>query len=239
MFAFLFTPLHVHAGVEVDIADEETPVFAFFRMAQRYPDFDYWAENSPKMIYATDEFERADIKLREKTRLKWGFGVYNEHKDMLKVRAPIVIRVGDGNAGAQTLHFEIKNMADQSTPFFPFSYGKEAIALLPMGLSRFNGFVMNEHGRTRVEKHMGDDPQMDAYLLLRIRPLKADMTKPVVVGNTNFWMLTGDIAYLAFEVDASKDDEAKDKEESVRLLEYTAPWYMSESEKDLIDLLQR
>ena len=230
-FLFCFFMLSVmifpaHAVVDVSIGDDEKPIFAYFRLIERLPDFEYWVKNSSRYIKSTTEQSRDFAYDSEMKRLQWGFGTYDETKEFLRIRAPVELRLSKDEAGKHRLHFTLVGFENSEFPFFPFSYGQMSVALLIKDLDRFNNLKISDVNYSRVSSHFEDQDVLRAYVKIRVRPLSADVSEPIVIDNEHFWGLSGDIAYFSYEL-----------EDAQRLVSYTAPWYLSKSENELLDLL--
>lgn len=215
-----------HAVVNVTIAEDEKPIFAFFRLIERIPDFEYWVKNSSRYMKTTTKESRDFAYDSEMRRLQWGFGNYDEKKDFLKIRAPVDLSLSKDNAGNHRLHFTLVGFENSEFPFFPFSYGQMSVALLIKDLERFNNLKISDVNYKRVSAHFEEQDHLRAYVKIRIRPLSADISEPIVIDDTHFWGLSGDIAYFSYEL-----------EDAQRLVSYTAPWYLSKSENELLNLL--
>ncbi len=228
-FVFLI-PSFAQAMVDVRVADEEKPVFAFFKLADRWPDFKYWAKSTPFDDGVSSEEDLKRFYEQERKRLQWGFGTYDLKNDFLPIRVDVDLSlvVRDGR---KLVDYRLVGFEEQDLPFFPFPYGTQAIGLVLKDLGRFNGLELSAVDYERISSRFKGAERLRVSLKLRVRPLEADVTAPVVVDGVNFWILSGDTAYFAYEL----KDPVSGKYE--RLMSYFAPWFMTESERDLYELL--
>lgn len=228
LFCACLVSVSALAEVRVDIADEEKPVFAFFKLARYAPDFEYWAQSMRPGPEVQTPDQKAEFIETEVKRLQWGFGTYDEASEFLPLRVPVDLSLVERN-GKHLIYYRLVGFGESDFPFFPFPYGEQAIGLLLKDLGRFNGVELSQVDYDRVGHHFKDGV-LRASLRMRVRPLKAEVNAPSVVDNINFWMLSGDVGYFSYEL---KQPEGGYE----RLMSYSAPWFMSDSERELFELL--
>ena len=217
------------AEVNVKIHEAEKAVFAFFKLASHVPEFEKWSES-----FTPDE-PMGDNDLRtfheqQKLRLQWGFGTYEEHKDFLKLRTPVTVELLERD-GKKALVTTLDNYSDSELVYFPYVYTDQTIGLVVNSLRRKNKVPLDDVHYAQILKSLGGQTKASVSLRLKVRPLDADMSEPLIVDNRNVWVLEGDVAYMAYEV---KDAAGQYQ----RFITYNAPWYLSDSEKELMDILE-
>jgi hypothetical protein len=229
-FALLVAvPMHARSMVEVEIADSEKPVFAFFKLARYAPDFEYWAESIQPGSHVRTQEEIAVFREQEATRLQWGFGTYDETVEFLPLRIPVDLMMVEKD-GKHLIYYNLVGFQAGELPFFPFPYGEQAIGLLLKDLKKFDGVELAQGDYDRVKGHFVDGEPLRASLRMRVRPLKAEVGAPSVVDSINFWMLSGDVGYFSYELPKVGGGYE-------RLMSYSAPWFMTPSELELFELL--
>lgn len=219
----------------LSVNDQERPIFAFFKLLQEPPDYDQWIMASSKYL-ATEglsEERRQQTYAEEEIRLKWGFGTYDAHKDFLKVYAPITLALSqDSSRPVLTFHFP--ETEREEILYFPFPYGADNIALVIKDIAAYKSVTLDQKQYETLKPLFKTNTPLTARLKLRIRPLKADMKTPVLVDAIPFWPLVGDIAFLAFEIPAPETPKTPYK----KIYSYSAPWYMTDEETKLLELLE-
>lgn len=214
------------AKAQLKITEEEKAVFAFFKLAEHVPNYKSWVMAMPSYNQAGPDM-REDIYHLEETRLKWGFGTYDETDEFLKIRteAELILNETDEQT---ILHFRFPGSAGEEYPYFPYPYAEAWIALVISDLGRFTSIPLSPEQTKNIKTMLDGATKTPVKMKMRVRPLEADIEKPLEMDGAYFWIMGGDIAYLEFI--------SKDKEQT--LFEYTAPWYLTSAESELLEMLQ-
>lgn len=214
------------AMAQLKVSEEEKAVFAFFKLADHVPNYESWVNTMPSYLQADPDMKE-DIYHLEKTRLKWGFGTYDETEDFLQIQTEAELFLTE--TGEQTtLHFRFPGSAGEEYHYFPYHYADAWIALVISDLARFASLPLTAEHTENIKKKLNGQTRTAVKMKMRVRPLEADINEPLQMDNAYFWIMSGDIAYLEFE----------SKETQQKLFEYTAPWYLTQAEADLLNLLQ-
>lgn len=237
-FSFIFLP-PAHAGLQT--SEEEKAVFSFFRLAGATPDYTTWINHSQRYLKAPDALKQS-VYDEEETRLKWGFGTFDPGRDFLKIETDIELHVTNGAEGLG-IAFSFPGKSKDEPVYFPYSYGQEWIALVVDDLEKFSKIPLMDEDSAYLTQKLGRGGNFKARLKMRIRPLSADTDAPLALTEKDkFWLLRGDIAYLAFEKIPKNEIEEQAKktleeERKTAIFSYTAPWYLSDTESELLNLL--
>ena len=214
------------AMAQLKVSEEEKAVFAFFKLADHIPDYKSWVNTMPSYTQAEPDMKE-DIYHLEETRLKWGFGTYDETEDFLKIQTEAELILNQD--GEKTmLHFRFPGSAGEEYPYFPYPYAEAWIALVISDLAHFASLPLSAEHAENIKKKLGGQTHTPVKMKMRVRPLEADINEPLQMDGSYFWIMSGDIAFLEFE----------GKETQQKLFEYTAPWYLTQAEADLLNLLQ-
>ncbi len=227
LLAIFAIPFAASARAELKITEADRVVFAYFELNNRTPDYKYWAEGTQAYAVAKTKDDKEMVLGQEEFRLDWGFNQYDVKKDFLRLRTPVMLTLNKKDNQTR-LEFQLLEILDPAQPFFPFPYGHELIGLYIKDLPKFKSIPLNPKDRERIEPLFKDRKEVQATLSMHVRPLEGNDVSPLVIEETNVWLLTGDLAYLAIE--------EKNKREV--LMSYSAPWYLSDDEKALIDILE-
>ncbi len=210
------------------IYPEDKAVFAFFRAAKDAPDFDTWIKNGERYKSSPKENRRIFL-IKEKLRLGYGFGRYDNDKNLLELSINILAKYipkteGEEEGGAQPrIIFSIPSLNSNQTPTFNYPYGNDFISLIIKKLQLFSDLQLNEiQNNAIIKKVPYEDDVFDATLKISVRIDKADTDKPIEIGRINQWIMMGKIAYLKCEIDQHYNGT------EYTLWDYIAPWYEEE-----------
>lgn len=225
LFLAVFTlAFPVHAQLKV--SEQEKAVFAFFKLAEHVPDYKSWAESMPDYKNASPELQ-PDIYNIEETRLKWGFGTYDPADEFLKIQTDAELILNE-TSDQTILHFRFPGSEGEEYPYFPYPYADAWIALVVSDLGHFTSLPLKPAEAQNIRKVLAGKTRTDVKMNMRVRPLEADIDEPLFLDGSYFWVMSGDIAYLDFVAVGAGET----------LFKYTAPWYLSDSEADLLELLK-
>lgn len=215
---------------QLSVSDQEKAVFAFMKLTNQEPNLKNWIVNSTKYQKA-NKFDRESLLETEETRLGWGFGTYDVTKDFIKVKSKIRLTTEVNADNKRVLNVSFAHNSNE-TPYFPFPYGEEWIAFIINDLIDFKTITLKPEEVPKVKQYFYDAAPYEAEIEIRLRPLTADATAPLEVDGTEQWLMLGDVAYLKIEF------YDKFKFENVLVWDYNAPWYLSESQKALLELFK-
>lgn len=214
------------AGAQLRVSEEEKAVFAFFQLVKRTPNYKSWVKTLPSYKQASPETQQ-DIYDLEETRLKWGFGTFDHEEDFLKIRtqAELLMTTEDGQT---TLHFRFPGSSGEEYPYFPYSYADAWIALVVNDLGHFANLPITAEQAAQLQRHMKGAKILPVDMDMRVRATSGDIDTPLLMDGTYFWVMAGDIAHLDFTPTGS----------DTPIFTYSAPWYMSDTEEDILNLLK-
>lgn len=227
LLAFILSTNAVHAALRV--SEEEKAVFAFFQMGERVPHYQNWIFSIMEQETVPPELQQ-DLYHAHETRLKWGFGTYDHTRDFLKISTKAELFLSKKDEQAR-IHFRFPGSAGEEYPYFPYQYTDQWIALVVNDLGKFTTVPVTEEQEQWLQQQFGSHKILPVTMRMRIRPLSADLSEPLRIDQTDFWIMTGDIAYLVFEHKTLSGDENE-------IFSYTAPWYLTETETELLELLK-
>lgn len=209
-----------------EISETDKAVFSFFKLSGGTPAYETWVMNSDIYLTSAEDAKlQAEIFEIELLRLKYGFGTYDVDNEFIKIRTPVKLMLHDQLEG-YTLSFMFPKAGQNNVPYFPFSYGKEWIALIVSDLAGFLNLPMSKKEADEAFKTLALNKIYDGEIVLHVRATKADSKAPLELDGIEQWLLMGDTGH--FELKAGGRNVAA----------YTAPWYYTRSENDLLNLLQ-
>ncbi|MCC6597173.1 MAG: hypothetical protein IT559_00040 [Alphaproteobacteria bacterium] len=223
------------ARAAMNISEQEKAVFSFFKLAKTDPDYSKWITQTARYKNAPD-FLKESVYQEEETRLKWGFGTFDPNNDYLKIRTDILMELHGENEDF-SLRFVFPGNQQGESPYFPYNYGAEWIALVvDDGLGNFMKIPLSQQEYTQIKERFPGTGSFPGQIRMRIRPLSVDAHKPLKLQEQEkLWLLRGDIAYLTLEVSPPEGTTQK----PMSLYTYTAPWYLSSAESELLELMEK
>lgn len=209
----------------------ERVAFAFYKLGGKTPDFKVWAENKPEYLDLRVSDREAWLR-NQILDLKQRFARFDPETDLIAVRIVSDIAVqeiatdeyADDGPGRR---FEIKvNAGDQTMLYFPYQINEQYIAVIPDHLDTVLTREVDEKLFRKIQTGIGYDRQSKsatAVLNFLLRPISADMKQPMLLDGKNQWLMMAEIATFS----------ATTYEEGEVIWDYRAPWYYTQTEKDL------
>ena len=227
ILSFAFLPVQANAytddGGDVPKATgAEKAVFAYFRLANKAPDYEKWISDQ-NTYKGLDDTGKEEFLISESLRLGQAFGQYDLDYDPLILHVPVtstVVSAKDGNPPYFLTEF-VNLDENQDVPSFNFDYGDDKIALIINGLKIFHKMPLTDEQYALMKEKAGaSDESFPAMLEIHVRPTEADHNRALIDRNgTQIWLMAGKIAYLK----CSFQDIYNSSE--VKLWDYVAPWY--------------
>lgn len=230
IFSALCMSVPASAQYDPEITQSEKAIFAYFKLTQGTPFFDPWIKGS-SVYKKTPPARQEGFYEEELMRLKWGFGTFDEKEQFLEISADTYMQLNKTKDGP-VLSFKFINSGSEEIPYFPYPYGDEWVALVINDLAYFTSVPLGPKQLETVATYFEPGKIYKGAVRMRIRPVSADATAPLLVDNGNFWLMMGDTAYFEF-LYAPPESAQK-----LNIWSYTAPWYLSENEELLIDMLE-
>jgi hypothetical protein len=176
---------------------------------------------------------RAAFVAEQTARLRDGFDAFDPEVDLIHVRVPGWLRLPNHatrdaafRQGAPvTLRLEIDNFNDKT---LPFQVGGNWIAVLPEDIDAALNFSLSEAEFRDLARHahFPDDAQTRrAAIDLLILPYAADTRTPATMKGLKLWKLRAHVAQVGLW-----------SGEEFLWPVYNAPWYRSETRKELMRL---
>ncbi|MBX2833983.1 MAG: hypothetical protein KTR28_03330 [Micavibrio sp.] len=205
-------------ALDLEGKKEEKPVYAFFRLIERFPDFNYWASNLTGYKSGDPDKEKWKEFDKVRRRLKWGFGTYNEKEEFISLETPVNLSFEpDTMTGGYRIVHTLTDIPPFDITLFTYPYGEQVVAVYPKDLEKYKSLPIAPEKQIEFQKMLKGSAHLKGTLQLTIRPLKADAGAPINIADINHWILTGDVAYFAYEIENEGQPET--------IMDYTAPWY--------------
>ena len=208
----------------------ERVAFAFYKLGGKTPDFKVWVENKPEYLDVRLSDREAYVR-NEMLALKQRFATFDPERDLISVRIVADITVEevldsayDSGTGRR---FELKVSAgNEDMLYFPYELNGQYIAMIPNNLDQVLSREIDEKLFRKVQADIGYEKSTksaSAVLNFLVRPTSVDMTQPMPLDGKNQWLMMAEIA--TFSVTTAEEGEV--------IWDYRAPWYYTETEKNI------
>lgn len=237
LFLFAFIPAPAYAFSDEDYTETEKAGFAFYKLGQIAPDFDSWIKNMPEYKKIVKPRERAMFLSDVKFRLEQGFNTYVPEFGMITVQAPIIIQGMPAreykNSSERYLRIYLDAAATSAGFYFPFPVGDEWVAMIPRGMESFDNLPVSQAEYDRIiggpTPAAANGVKKNGVMEIIMQPVAVDTSTPMELDGVELWLMDSEVASLTFWT--------RNKRKLV--WEYTAPWYVSDTQRGVHDLYGR
>jgi hypothetical protein len=233
-WALLFLSAPAHALLDEGMYTESEKVgFAFCKIANITPDFSRWGR---ELELETVRPPNADPE--DDTRLDRGFHSYLPDEDLIHIQLPVVLTTVDADrknaklARAGIVKIATISVEKQPSFYFPFQIADISIAMIPQEVESFTQVPLtaeqfvNLMNRVGLPKNWNGDINSKLSVEFQMRPTSVDIKKPVRLQGEDMWMMLAEVVTMSLWTPDHKKI----------VWEYTAPWYVTETSKELLDL---
>lgn len=215
-----------------NINEQEKAVFAFHKLTKGVPNYQKLIESMKEYNEQDSMFKKQEVYEKESLRLKWGFGVYDPKKDYLNIETDIYLQLRISGK-TPTLNFKFVNSRNIEVPYFPYPYGDEWVAVIANGLGRFTSIPLTKEQYGKLKELFEAQKVYEGKLAMKLRPISADNSSPLIMDRIKQWLVMADIAFLEFLYIDPETDERQ-----TLLGSYKAPWYISEGKDSTAPLFK-
>lgn len=222
------------AMLDKDMYTESEKVgFAFYQLANLTPDFSRWSED-----FGIAEELPAQADPTDDTRLDRGFHNYHPDEDLISIKIPVTLTTADVDSKNTKLTragiVKVATLRMEKLPdfYFPFQISDLSVAIIPQEVESFTQVwltpaqFINLMNKTGMPKNWRGDVNVKLDVEFLMRPLSVDVKKPVVMQGQDMWMMLSEVATMVLWAPGKKKI----------IWEYTAPWYVTDESKALLDL---
>lgn len=224
--------LNAHAQ-KTYVSEEEKAVFAYFKLTNGIPDYEAWIPDTTA-FQKTPEEKRKEFFEQELLRLKWGFGTYDVETGFIRIKTKVYLQVNNDKDGP-VLSFAFPGSKGMKIPYFPFPYGKEWIAFIINDLSDFLIVPLSNDQYAHITRHLADGKPYMGTMVLSVRAVSADYKKPMKIDGVQQWLMLGETGYIEF---THRAESQEGQEEEIELWSWMADWYLTDTEKLLMPILE-
>lgn len=232
--ALLSSALPARAMLEEDTYTESEKVgFAFCKIADIKPNFSLWGRELERETVLPSKADPNDD-----TRLDRGFHNYQPDEDLIHIQMPVTLTTADADrtntkfARAGIVKIATLSLDKLPSFYFPFQVAEISVAMIPQEVESFTRVPLtaeqyiNLMNRIGMPKHWSGDIDSKLSIEFLMRPVSVDTKKPVRLQGEDMWMMLAEVATMALWT--------PDKKKII--WEYTAPWYVTNESKALLDL---
>lgn len=220
----LFSGTSLAQAPEKSSTNEDVAI-AFFKTGGVTPDFTKWAMKSDKhaTVQKAREKEYLEKELRRYNEL---WNAYDPARDMIAVKATAAVSLGTAVSAAGEVSHSMTILFDKgAADYFPFQYQDYMIAVIPQKLNQFLAQSLPPEQFNLLQASFDGKASGRAVLYFLLKPVKADMSRPYEMDGHEQWMFVTDIAGLSLKNARGQP-----------LWNYTAPWYVTPTTKDVRDM---
>ncbi len=151
-----------------------------------------------KLVERTETYKtmvpekRPSFLQTETTRLANRYAALNPQDEGLLIRVGVKVYFSDGmqdKPSTLTIKFPANGLI-----YFPYSYAGIPVAVIPNGIENFTTIILSEDERNIANATL--DPSPDATLVLSLKPISADIKKPIVLDGETQLPLLCEISYI-------------------------------------------
>lgn len=233
LLLLLLSPLS-HAQDGSNYTNVERVGFAFYKLGDIEPDFDSWIKGMPEYKKIVRPRERAEFLSKMKFRLEQGLNTYVPEFDMITITTPVILQgmPAENFSRANERYIRIYPDTKNNTRdfYFPIPVGKQWVALIPRDIEKHQLIKVSPEkydqiiGTTSMSSSEGI--KRTGIMEIVIQPTSVDTKEPLIIKNIELWLMDGEMASLSVWTDKKHD----------LAWEYTAPWYVSDTQRGLYDL---
>lgn len=196
----------------------------FYKMIGSTPNFEDWIETS-KAYKALEPKYQADYKQAEELRLKNSFATLNPKKTAIVIRSVVEVELispkpKSGQPRKNTLKI---NLPPDGSFYFPYTLGDQSIAVIPNGVDLYREVSLTDPEVKAIRSRLNVNSK--ATLVLEIVPTMADGKRPMILDETPYWLLIGEIGFIGLYNDYTEV-----------LWSYHAPAYVMQGQDSLLEL---
>lgn len=221
-------------------SESEKAGFAFYQFAGIQPDFAPWIENY-KFYQQAKPSLRRDLLKQEEVRLTKGYQNYDKSTDYLSYTvkdAQIIVPKRIDRQVYLSKYNKIPvrislprilNIPGSGDVYFPYQIGDIWIAVIPQKIEDFTTIYLdrNEFENLAYKLRMTkSDTEATAEITYSLRPVSGDTKQPFPIGKLSAWLIMAEIGRI----------DIYSYNHSRHVWQYEAPWYISKTQQDLIQL---
>ena len=216
----------------------EQVAFAYFKLSgYKNPNFDKLVKTSEQYQKTPQAYKQTKL-IEEKNRLYQGFTNYYPEFGRIELQTEVIIR-GLTTLELQDAHDEGKyyiklTPKTGNTLLFPVFIGDRWVAVIPSGFDAFGKLELSKSQYMEIEKKVNFTKRQSKPVNLKIvvQPSAVDNKAPILFGDTEMWLMLAEIGNLTiWRQGMTKKNDF--------IYNYTAPWYVSDGSRDLLNLYKQ
>lgn len=175
------------------VTPEEVAI-AFYKVAGLKPSFASWAEDTQRFHEAP--FARRDqVRAEEAERLSRAYETYSPatHTLNLSTSAEVELIEEPDPDNSLIVHHRLRwKLSEDNANFFPYEYRDTLFALVPQKIEDFQEAAITAAQAKNIKSRLGSGRAIP--ILIQLRALKADASKPVSVYGQDVWVIAAGVA---------------------------------------------
>ncbi|MFN3700764.1 MAG: hypothetical protein ACK4VI_04485 [Alphaproteobacteria bacterium] len=209
---------------------QESGILAFYKLSGLVPDFESWIVESDKYkrLEPADQNQYLD---EEMLRYQWLIGTLDPPHHYITIQTEVDAQIlWEGEQGAITIDFP--GRVSTAGLYFPYNIHDIWVAVIIENIESFMVMPISFMDFNRIRGYLpASETNHKLQLNVVYRGISAQDT-PINLDNIQQYIMLGEIAHWSLELPTFHQSHDK------ILWEYIAPWYRSEHEHDLIQMLE-
>ncbi|TVQ85912.1 MAG: hypothetical protein EA357_00005 [Micavibrio sp.] len=209
---------------------QESGVLTFYKLSGLTPNFESWILASEKYASLWPENKKQYFD-EEMLRYQWLIGTLNPSHNFLTIHTEVDAKVlRDGEKSAIAIDFP--GRVSSAGLYFPYNIHDIWVAVILENIKQYMLMPISSIEYNRIRGYLpASEDEHKLQLRITYRGISAQ-TKPMKIDNLEQYIMLGEIAHWSLELPDFHQSQDK------TLWEYVAPWYRTEHEHALIQMLE-
>lgn len=212
-----------------NFSEREKVGLAFYKLGNIAPDFESWIRSSSTYKNLVRPRERGEFLESEKHRLEEGLRSYYPEFGQIKIKTSVTLKgmPPEELKRSEDRYIKVKMNNNTAEFYFPYPVGNEWVALIPRNIEKMSRVnVTQEQYDLALGKNFKNTQggkEKAGVMELILQPVSVDTSKPLELEGIHTWLMDGDVASMAVWADNKR----------ILIWEYTAPWYVSDTQRGI------
>lgn len=236
-FFALLCPLLVQALPSGRYSESEKVGFAFHKLAKFDPDYKKWVTNMDSYM-AAKPTDKVAMMQKETARLQNGYFNFMPDDDLVSLTIDARLRASSYFGASQragTITNVTMELVDLPQNYFPFYIGGIWIAVVIKDFDSYTQFTFSPEEYSEFSKKVGLDSGYQLVQKVKVdlllRPISVDTTSPVMLDGLEMWLMLAEVGEITVWRPMGQ--------ERFLIWGHNAPWFTSDSQKELLRLYEQ
>jgi hypothetical protein len=216
-----------------NISGQEMGLLTYYKLTGLDPDFKSWVTSNPvyKDMAKTNKNLARIFMEEEILRLQWGLGTIDPLDTFMNIETVILGKVVSKN-DRKFLAIAFPDQKRSGDPYFPYNIAKIWVAVIMKDIKAYTFLELPDKSLKILENYAPDvDRAFPLQLRFTYRGVSAEK-KPIKLDGLKQHIMLGEIAHWEVFIPETSANPAQ------ILWEHLEPWYLTEEEDELINMLK-